>query len=140
MIRYRKIPDNIQALIPKAATYLQKRKEVHFAYLFGGLAKGAPTPLSDVDIAVYLTEDSDLIEIKLEILEKLVDILHTDEIDLVVLNKSSLPLSMNILKNHTILVDKKPVIRHTYQSLIMRKYFDYHRLESDILKRRFYHG
>jgi uncharacterized protein len=140
MIRYKKLPKNILELLPQAAEYLKTRQDVEFAYLFGGLAKKKPSPLSDVDIAVYLTDAADVVGSKLAILEELADILHTEEIDLVVLNKSSLPICMNIIKNHKILVDKKPVVRHSYQSLIMRKYYDYSHLESNILKRRFYHG
>ena len=140
MIRNKKLPKNILELLPQAAEYLKTRQDVEFAYLFGGLAKKEPSPLSDVDIAVYLTDAADVVGSKLAILEELADILQTEEIDLVVLNKSSLPICMNIIKNHKILVDKKPVERHSYQSIIMRKYFDYSRLESGILKRRFYHG
>ena len=75
---------------------------------------------------------------KSEIVEKLADILLTDEIDVIILNRSSLPLSMNVIKRNRLLVDKKPFLRHAYQSLMMRKFFDYHHLESNILKRRFY--
>jgi predicted nucleotidyltransferase len=134
------LPKNINERIQRAADYLQTHQDVYFAYLFGGLAKRKPSPLSDVDIAVYLSEGADPIGSKLEILEKLVDILQTDNIDLIILNKASLPLSMNILKQNILLVDKRPHIRHEYQSLIMRKYFDYHHLESEILEQRFYHG
>jgi uncharacterized protein len=140
MIRYKKLPSNILELLPKAAEYLKARQDVEFAYLFGSLAAREPSPLSDVDIAVYLTKNADAIESKLAILEGLADILNTEEIDLVILNQSALPICMNILKKHRVLVDKKPVVRHSYQSIIMRKYFDYSRLESDILQRRFYHG
>jgi hypothetical protein len=77
---------------------------------------------------------------KAEILEDIVDILHTDEIDLVVLNQSSILLSMNVIKHNRVLVDKNPFMRHAFQSLIMRKYFYQHQFESAILRRRFYHG
>lgn len=96
--------------------------------------------MSDVDIAVYLTEEMTCDQAKSEIVEKLADILLTDEIDVIILNRSSLPLSMNVIKRNRLLVDKMPFLRHAYQSLMMRKYFDYHYLESNILKRRFYDG
>ena len=99
-----------------------------------------PKPLSDVDIAVYLSGNVDFAHEKAALLEDLVDILHTDEIDLVILNQSSLPLSMNVIKHNRVLVDKNPFVRHAFQSLIMRKYFDHHQFESAILRRRFYHG
>jgi len=140
MIRHSKLPKDISDRIKYASQYLEKRKDVIFAYLFGGLAKGDATPLSDVDIAVYLDEGVDCIEAKLDILEDLIDILNTDEIDLIVLNQSSLALSMNVIRNNRLIVDKQPFTRHAHDSLVMRKYFDYSRLESAILKRRFYHG
>lgn len=54
MIKYQKLPKNITELLPKAAFYLNSLPEVQFVYLFGGLAKGDPTPLSDLDLALYL--------------------------------------------------------------------------------------
>lgn len=140
MLRQTKLPDNILELIPDAANYLERRDDVVFAYLFGGLAKGEPKPLSDIDIAVYLSEDVDPARTKGELLADLIDVLHTDEIDLVILNRSSLPLSMNVIKHNRVLVDKNPFVRHGFQSLIMRKYFDHHQFESAILRRRFYNG
>jgi hypothetical protein len=140
ILRYNRLPDNILDIIPEAADYLERRDNVVFAYLFGGLAKGPPKPLSDVDIAVYLSGNVDFAHEKAALLEDLVDILHTDEIDLIILNQSSLPLSMNVIKHSRVLVDKNPFVRHAFQSLIMRKYFDHHQVESAILRRRFYHG
>ena len=138
MIRHSKLPKDILDRIQYAANYLETSNDVLFAYLFGGLSKGEPKPLSDVDIAVYLSENAECIQAKSEIIENLVDILRTDEIDVIILNQSSLSLSMNVLKNNRVLVDKKPFLRHTYQSLIFRKYFDFNKFESNILKRRFY--
>ena len=136
----KKLPDNIERLLPEAAIYLQSHPEVVFAYLFGSLAKGKQTPLSDVDIAIFLTDGIDVAETKLEILGRLVDILQTDEIDFVVLNTASLPLINNILKYHKLIVDKKPFERHIFESLMMRKYFDFSIKESTILKRRYLNG
>jgi predicted nucleotidyltransferase len=136
----KKLPDNIERLLPEAAIYLQSHPEVVFAYLFGSLAKGKQTPLSDVDIAIFLTDGIDVAETKLEILGRLVDILQTDEIDLVVLNTASLPLINNILKYHKLIVDKKPFERHIFESLMMRKYFDFSIKESTMLKRRYLNG
>ena len=140
MIKFSKLPENIQALLPKAEAYLQSRPDVLFAYLFGGLAKGKPRPLSDVDIAVYLSEGQDSTETKMEIIGDLADVLKTDEIDLVILNSASLPLRMRILKNKIIMADNAPFARHSYESLTMRMYFDFSILEEQILERRFLHG
>jgi hypothetical protein len=140
MFRYKKLPDNIQRLLPEAGVYLQSHPAVVFAYLFGSLVKGKPTPLSDVDIAIFLTDGIDVAETKLEILGRLADILQTDEIDLVVLNTANLPLIHNVMKNHKLIADKKPFERHIFESLAMRKYFDFSIKESTILKRRYLLG
>ena len=65
MIKYSRLPENIEENLPKAEVHLKSRPDVHFAYLFGSLAKGKLLPLSDVDIAVYLSESSDVLEKKL---------------------------------------------------------------------------
>ena len=38
-----------------AREYIRSREDVVFAYLFGSTATGEATPLSDVDIAVYVS-------------------------------------------------------------------------------------
>jgi hypothetical protein len=76
----------------------------------------------------------------MEILGSLIDILQTDEIDLVVLNSAALPLRMRILENKKVVVDREPFLRHHYESLTMREYFDFSILEGEILNRRFLSG
>ena len=127
-------------MLPKAETYLRSRPDIIFAYLFGGLARGKPLPLSDVDIAVYLRETVDSFEKKLEILGKLTDLLETDEIDIVMLNEAPLTLRMKVLENKRIIVDNDPFLRHEYESLTMREYFDFSTKEMAILERRYLYG
>lgn len=138
MIRYTQLPENIVGLLPNAVAYLDSASDVVFGYIFGGLAKGLPQPLSDVDIAVYIKEDSDVAETKLLLLGNLIDCLETDEIDLVILNTASLPLQMNILENRQVIVDKAPFVRHKFESLAMRKYMDFSSVELRILRSRYY--
>jgi len=140
MIKYQKLPENILKLLPGSRDYLELHPKVLFAYLFGSLAKGKLQPLSDVDIALYLAESISLPDIKLDILGNLINILQTDEIDLVVLNTAELPLIMNVLKSKKIIVDKDPFARHIFESLIMRKFFDFSIKESAILQRRYMNG
>ena len=140
MIRHKNLPANIEDLIPKALTYLQSMPDVLFAYLFGSFGRGKQLPLSDVDIAVYLKEPTVVREKKMEILGALIDILQTDEIDLVVLNSAPLPLRMRILESKRVIVDREPFVRHHYESLTMREYFDFSVLEKEILNRRFLGG
>ena len=140
MIKDKPLPKDIDSLLPKAFAYLEKRPDIVFAYLFGGLARGKQSPLSDVDIAVYFSEDVNPATKKIEILGDLIAILKTDEIDLVVLNVASLPLRMRILRQKKTFVDRAPFVRHRYESLTMRSYFDFAQKEMDILERRYLNG
>ena len=140
MIKLNKLPSDILQLLPDAVGYLEFHPQILFAYLFGGLARGKPQPLSDVDIAIYLRTGGEVAERKLEILGNLVTILQTDEIDLVLLNTASLALVMNIVKARKIIVDKDPFSRHIFESVTMRKYFDFSIKESAMLQRRYLNG
>lgn len=140
MIKAKQLPVNILDLLSGAVDYLETHPEVIFAYLFGGLARHRLFPLSDVDIAVYLKQGSNFAECKLDILGRLINILHTDEIDLVILNRAVPSLAMNIIKSKKIIVDKNPFERQIYESLIMRKFFDFLFRELNQLRRRYLHG
>ena len=140
MIKFQQLPDNVKALIPQVTTYLKSNPHIMFAYLFGSIAKGKQQPLSDVDIAVYLKQGSNVVECKMAILGRLIDILQTDEIDLVVLNAVNLPLAIHVLRSKKIIVDKEPFVRHIFESLAMRKYFDFSIKEAAVLKRRYLRG
>jgi predicted nucleotidyltransferase len=50
MIKHKKLPGNIEDLIPKALIYLQSVQDILFAYLFGSFGRGKHFPLSDVDM------------------------------------------------------------------------------------------
>ena len=140
MIRNSPLPKNIEELLPEAYEYLRADEDTLFAYLFGSLAREKAGPLSDVDIAVYLADRVAFAEKKLEILGNLMNILKTDEIDLVVLNKAPLTLRMKILESKKLIADNAPLVRHRYESLTMRQYFDFSFKESFILSKRFLHG
>ena len=138
-MRYGRFPisNNILELIPEAQKVLNNHPQVIFAYLFGGLAKRHLSSLSDVDIAIYLIVNKNELEIKMNLLNQLSNALKTDEIDLVILNTASLPLIARIIQNKKVLVDKDPNLRYSFESLNLRKYFDFSIKEKDILYRRY---
>jgi hypothetical protein len=46
----------------------------------------------------------------------------------------------NIIKAKEVIVDNDPFERHRFESLTMRKYFDFSYKELDQLRRRYLHG
>ena len=135
MIRFKKLPENIQQKIITLTEFLVSNPNIVFAYLFGGLAKERQNPLSDIDVAVYIKNMKKLDYIKL--FGEITDMLGTDELDLVILNTSPISLTGRILQNRKVLTDKNPFLRHRYESINLREYFDFAIKERDILRRRY---
>ena len=136
MAKFRKTSLTKNEIISRTRVVLEKHPNVIFAYLFGSQVRGNTTPMSDVDIAVFI-EGNNLPDSKLTSIGDLIDGLETDEIDLVILNTAPLSLKGRILRNREILVDRKPFMRHSFESLTLREYFDFSIKEAAILKRRY---
>lgn len=135
MIRLKLIPTNIHQKIDSLINLFMKDRNIIFAYLFGGLVKDRFNPLSDVDLALYLKDRKKLDY--LETFKKISKTLETEEIDLIILNNAPLSLAGRILQNRKVLVDKVPFLRHRYESLILREFFDFSIKEREILQRRY---
>jgi len=140
MNKINKISENIPSYISKIKGYLESHPKVVFAYLFGSLAKDKFTPLSDIDIAIYLLDEMNIIQEKMDILGKFIELLETDELDMVILNTASLPLKARIVMDKKVIMDKDPFVRHKFESLVLREYFDFSVKEMEIFKRRYLNG
>jgi hypothetical protein len=116
---------------------LTKHPAIVFAYLFGGFGRGEIEPLSDVDIAIYLVENTPNMAVKLELIGLMTGILGTDEMDVVLLNDAPLSLAGRIQQSARLIVDKDPRRRHAYESLIRREFADFQIRERALLHRRF---
>lgn len=92
MIRLERLPSDILTHLDDAKRVLAEDGDVLFAYLFGGLARGEATPLSDVDIAICARDAAEPAELKLQLRDKITDALGTTELDLVLLNSAPLGL------------------------------------------------
>lgn len=140
MIHRRPLPSDIDEKIATLGQALDACPEVLFAYVFGGRGAGHPTPLSDVDVAVYLAEEADPLETRLEVLAKVTAHLRTDEVDVVVLNNAPTALLGRVLGTRRVLVDRDPFRRHRFESRSLREFFDFRVLEQRHLERRFGRG
>ena len=140
MVRRDPLPKDILDKLPAACRAMEAAPEVVFAYLFGGLARGAPRPLSDVDIAVFLREAERAAEAKLMLFDSLTNALGTIELDLVLLNTAPISLAGRIIQGSKLLVDKEPFLRHRFESAKLREYFDFRIREDAFLERRFRNG
>jgi predicted nucleotidyltransferase len=137
MIKFEKLPEHIGERLEDVKKTLEGDDNIVFAYLFGGVAKGKITPLSDLDIAVYLRRTENLAEYKMQLFDSLTQVLGTFELDLVILNTAPVSLSGRILQDRQLLMDKEPFQRHAYESLTLREFFDFKIKEDAFFTRRF---
>ena len=135
MIRFKKIPEDIQKHIDLLIHLFMDDSNILFAYLFGGLVRDKRKPLSDVDLGIYVKNVKRLNFLSL--FSKISQILCTDEIDLVVLNTAPISVAGRILQKRRILIDKDPFLRHQYESVILREFFDFTIKEKEILHKRY---
>lgn len=138
-MRYRNIRLSVKLseIISKLKENFEKDENIVFAYLFGGLAKNRISPISDIDVAVYLRNIENILDEKIRILNKICELLKFDDVDLIILNLAPISLKGRILQNKIIIVDKNPTLRHSFESLTLREFFDFSIKERQILYRRY---
>ena len=137
MIKNKQVTFETFQMLDRLPRLFREFGSIEFAYLFGGLAKGSFSPLSDIDIAVYFQDGTDVSKETLALLGELNDFLRTDEIDLVALNTAQVSLVGRILMQKKLLFCRNDFLRHSFESLCFRKFFDFRILETQIFSRRY---
>ncbi|MEK7732968.1 MAG: nucleotidyltransferase domain-containing protein, partial [Planctomycetota bacterium] len=95
-----------ELLLPVFERY---RAKVVFAYLFGSMAIGEVSPLSDVDIAVYLAKENreSFFDLKLALHADISRALKRNDVDLVVLNTiRNEMLTADVIRNGVVIFDR----------------------------------
>lgn len=101
--------------------------KIKLAYFFGSKASGKSGPLSDFDFAIYLDEKNRrrAFDLRLRLLNKLCQILKTDDVDLVIINQSeNLELKYNIIKTGRLIFEREP-FRLLVEPKILHEFFDF---------------
>lgn len=140
MIRRRPLPHGVAMTLDTLGHALEQCPAVRFAYLFGRAASGRLTPLSDIDVAVFLDDKVDPLEARLAAIGAVTAHLRSDEIDVVVLNSAPTSLVGRVLLTRKVILDRDPFMRHRFESLALRQFFDFRVLEHTQLALRFGHG
>jgi uncharacterized protein len=104
--------------------------EIKLVYLFGSMASGSGSPLSDYDFAFYLdTKDNKRMhEIKFELFDRISRFLKTDKVDIVILNVTESPeLKYLIIKEGKLIFEREP-FKVIIEPYILNEYFDFQSL------------
>lgn len=118
--------ENIQKLL--LPVFERYADHVVFSYLFGSAASGKLSPLSDIDIAIYLSEKNsrDSFDLKLSLHADICRALGRNDVDIVVLNTASnLILLDDIIRNGIVLYDREMGVREDYEVRVIHQAIDF---------------
>jgi predicted nucleotidyltransferase len=135
MMRQKPPPAEIATRLSDRGRALERCPAIAFAYLFGGACRGHLTPLSDVDVAVYLDETANPVDARLEAVGAATSHLGTDEVDVVVRNTAPTALVGRILGSRRVILDREPFRRHRFESQALREFLDFRIVEHQLLSR-----
>lgn len=139
MIKETPLPPDIEDRLTTLEAALARDSRIRFAYLCGSAGRREMTPLSDIDVAVYLDPSAGL-EAGPDVREAVARHLTTEEVDVIVLNTAPTALAGRLLADATIVLDRDPFLRHRFESQARRAFHDFRFLEHRTLAERFNRG
>ena len=120
----------------QAGTALGKHEAVIAGYVFGSIARGDATQLSDIDLAVLLqpAPDDELFRTRIELLGAMAKSLGSNKVDLVVLNTAPLALVYRVLRDGRLIYERPGRRRNRvrFEADAYVRYFDFRVLERRI--------
>lgn len=113
-------------IIQKLTCFFSKKEEILAAYLFGSQARNAATPLSDIDVAILVDPPGLETDIyyHMMITADLLTVLHTNRVDVVILNRAPPLLAHRIIKYGIVVANKNDRERIRFEVNALRRYFD----------------
>ncbi len=104
---YKLSPEEKLKILEKIREELEKHEEIKLAIVYGSFLKSYP--FRDIDIAVYVVTDKDLLDYKFELEEKLENKISYP-VDIAILNEAPPWFVRKVLKEGKILVQKQPLL------------------------------
>jgi predicted nucleotidyltransferase len=99
---------------------------VSIVYLFGSRATGRGSQSSDVDIGVVLKEPMEDTRSSYKILYELFSAIYpSSRLDIVFLDKASLPLRYFAIKDGKIIFEEDPRLTADYENRVINRYLDF---------------
>jgi predicted nucleotidyltransferase len=127
-VRHPEVVVAASKLVDELARALATRPEICEAYLFGSQARGDAQPHSDVDVAVYIDPTAPLnagFGIDCEIAADLMKALHTNDVDVVLLNRAGPLLYHRVLRDGIRVLARDLVAATRREAMALSRYCDY---------------
>ena len=141
-----KPPEVNEQTLRRATEVFADRPEVILAYLFGSHARGRPTPISDIDFAVLLSDTvsgEKYLDYQIALMQSLAPIFRSDEVDVLILNQAPPLLAYKVIVEGKILVCRDEVARIRFRVRATQRYLDtkpMRKVQADATARRIREG
>jgi predicted nucleotidyltransferase len=112
--------------IKERLSSLFKEEELELILLFGSVASRISHKKSDIDLAFLFDKPLDI----LTLTNKVIKLLHTDNVDVVDLKRANPLLKFSIAKNGKLLYERSPGLFNEFYSFAFRRYIDTKKLRS----------
>ena len=130
-------------LLEELRAILEPHREVLVAYLFGSVARGTSGPLSDIDVAVLLSDDVDPFATQLVLMAEIASGIRSKDVDVVVLNHAPIALGYRVLRDGALIVSRDDVARIHHRVHVVDRYLDmepFRRVQDEGLRNRLEEG
>ncbi len=107
--------------------YFVRQDDIEFALIFGSIASGRDTPLSDIDIAVYFKEGRGILELgerQIDIICAVMRICKINRVDVVVLNLANPFLRFQVIKYGRLIYAKDKKVVYKFKAASLGRYQD----------------
>ena len=104
------------------------RDKVSFAYLFGSTAEERMSPLSDIDVAIFLEseERQSQFKLKMALHAELCRMLNRNDIDILVLNTvNNIVLLEEIVRHGRVIFDGNEDLREDFEQKVIHRAIDF---------------
>lgn len=128
MLKFSQKPIEPEKYLPELIEFCGRQDDIIALYIFGSRASGTHGPLSDIDIAVLLSQglEKDFYTKKeLDYLGETNEILHTDEVSFVMLNTAPLTIQYGVITDARVLYSKDEEGRLSFEEMVIDRYMDF---------------
>jgi predicted nucleotidyltransferase len=119
----KKVKNNLRNILKEV---LEEDENILFAYLYGSYVHKLQNLESDIDVAVYLTraDMDEYVRKEKGLTDKLITILHTDKIDLRIINMAPFLLQYQIIKEGILIFVRNLSEKVDFETRVMNRFFE----------------
>jgi predicted nucleotidyltransferase len=116
---------NITNFIKNLPAILVDFTNISLIYLFGSQASGLLGPMSDYDVAILDSSNDKEFTVQTEFQHALVNLLNTERVDVVLLNRAPVELAYHIIASGKLLYQRDTFTRVEFEAQVLGKYGDF---------------